>query len=218
MRIEQRIAVVEANHESDRDTVARHRVDPTAAELLLAQRVAQRVYHRAGRQPAFRQLPNLFQSDRELRRVRLVAQLQRADQLLGEIAAHAVGEDRDLGEDVGAGFEIGPLFAMPADSLVAGTHADDALAIRQHRLPREAGEDVDALRFDELGHPLHELGERDDVVAVIPERRRRDRQPERLLRREEVDVVLTHFALERRALRLKVGHEIAQGGGIEQRT
>ena len=76
------------------------------------------------------------------------AELQRASQLLGEIAAHAVGEDRDLREDVGAGLERALLLAMPADALVAGAHADHAVAVEQHRLAGEAREEIDARGFD----------------------------------------------------------------------
>ena len=46
----------------------------------------------------------------------------------------------------------------------------------EHLRRRESAEDVDAGGFDLPGQPLHELVERDDVVAVIPERRRRDRE------------------------------------------
>ena len=49
--------------------------------------------------------------------MRRIAELQRAHQLLGQIAADAVGEDRDLGEDVGARLEVGLLLAVPADAL-----------------------------------------------------------------------------------------------------
>ena len=40
----------------------------------------------------------------------------------------------------------------------------------------ETGENVDALRLDQPAEPLHEPVERDDVVAVVLERRRRDRK------------------------------------------
>ena len=40
VRIEQRILVVEADDEADRQPAVGHRVDEAAAELLLAQRIA----------------------------------------------------------------------------------------------------------------------------------------------------------------------------------
>ena len=56
-----------------------------------------------------------------------VAELQVAIELLGQVAAHAVGEDRDLGVDVGAGLERALRLAVLADAAVAGAHADHAL-------------------------------------------------------------------------------------------
>ena len=93
---------------------------------------------------------------------------------------------------------------------VAGPHANDLRAVGQHRLAREAGEEIDAGGLDLLGQPLGELVERDDVVAVVAERRRRNRQPNLPSRREVVDVVLVHLGFERRALRLEVGNELAE--------
>jgi hypothetical protein len=44
-------------------------------------------------------------------------------------------------------------------------------------LAGKAPEQIDAFRFDLRRQPLRERGQRDDVVAVILKRRRRDRQP-----------------------------------------
>ena len=63
VRIEHRIAVVEPGDEADRRQAVRHRVDERAAELLHLQRIAQRVDHRARRQPALRDLPQLLDAD-----------------------------------------------------------------------------------------------------------------------------------------------------------
>ena len=212
IRIEQRILVVEADDEADRHLSVGHRVEPAAAELLLAQRVAQRVDHGAGRQAIPRDLPQFLDADRELRRLAVLAELQDADQLLGEVAAHAVGEDRDLGLDVGARLEHAARLSVAADAAVAGADADHAVAIEQHRLPGKAPEQVDAFGLDLRRQPLRELVQRDDVVAVVLERRRRDRQPQLLLRGEEVDVVLLHLAGQRRALGLEVRDQLPQRG------
>ena len=71
VRIEQRILVAEADDEADRDAAAGHRVEKAAAELFLAQRVAERVDHGAGLQPIGWDFPDFLQADGELRRVRL---------------------------------------------------------------------------------------------------------------------------------------------------
>ncbi len=136
------------------------------------------------------------------------ADLQRAHQVLGQMAAHAVGEDRDLGADVGAGLERAPRRAVPADAAIAGADADHARALVEHLLAGKAHEQIDAGGLDLPGQPLHEVAERDDVVAVVGKRRRRDRQPELLVAAQEVDAVVGDFAGERRALGHEVGHEI----------
>ena len=69
------------------------------------------------------------------------------------------------------------------------------------------GEHVDAFGLDEAAQPLHELVQRDDVVAVVGERRRRDRKPELRAACEEVHVIVVHLGCERRALLLEVGDE-----------
>ena len=69
VRIEQRILVFEADDEADRDAAVAHRVEPAAAELLLAQRIAERVDHRAGLQAILRDVPQLLDADRKLRRL-----------------------------------------------------------------------------------------------------------------------------------------------------
>ena len=81
---------------------------------------------------------------------------------------------------------------------------------------KEAGARGGLLGLHLLGQPPGELVERDDVVAVILERRRRDRQAELALRRQEVDVVLTHFLGERRALGDEVGNQVTQRRRIEE--
>ena len=67
---------------------------------------------------------------------------------------------------------------MLADAAIAGAHADDAIAVVEQLGRRETREDVDAFGLDEPAEPLDEPAERDDVVAVILERRRGDREME----------------------------------------
>ena len=131
-----------------------------------------------GSQPIGRDLPQLLEADRELLRLRAASELQSPQQLLGEVAAHAVAEDRDLGADVDAGLERRLLLAVLADAAIAGAHADHARAVHQHVLPGKAREEIDAFGFDLRGQPLHELVQRNDVVAVVLQRRRDDREGE----------------------------------------
>src|SRR6185436_18942678 len=102
VRIEQRVAIAEADDEADGDAAARHRVEEAAAEFFLPQRIAHRVDDSARLQPIPGNLPDFLQPDRVLGRVARVLQLQLTNQLLRQVAADAVAEARDLGDDVGA--------------------------------------------------------------------------------------------------------------------
>ena len=85
-----------------------------------------------------RDLPQLLEADRELLRLCAFAELQPPHQLLREVAAHAVAEDRDLREDVDAGLEGRLLLAVLADAAIAGADADHARAVHQDVLAGEA--------------------------------------------------------------------------------
>ena len=100
-----------------------------AAELLLPQRIAQRVDHGAGRDAIRRHLPQLLDADRVLLRLPPVVEREPAHQRLGQVAAHAVAEDRHLRADVDARLERRLLLAVLADAAIAGAHADDAIAV-----------------------------------------------------------------------------------------
>ena len=106
-----------------------------------------------------------------------------------------------------------PFLPMPA---IAGADAGHARALEQHLLAGEPHEQIDPGGLDLPGQPLDELAERDDVVAVIAERRRRDRQPELAAGRQVVDAVGADLAGQRRALGDEVGDQFGQRGRIEQ--
>ena len=78
-----------------------------------------------------------------------------------------------LGLDVGAGLEVAERLAVLAAALVAGAHAEHAPVLDEQLRGRGLGEDVGAAL---LGLPLLEARQRrhrDDLVAVVLERRRR---------------------------------------------
>ncbi len=104
---------------------------------------------------------------------------------------------------------------MPRSPVRTPTTRD---ALEEDRPAGKPHEQIDARRLDLLGEPLGEVAERDDVVAVIAKRRRRDRQPQLVLRRQEIDVVLVNRRAERRALALEIRDQLEQRGGIEQRA
>jgi len=172
----------------------------------------------AGLQPILWNIPQLLDANGKLRRLGVGADLQLTIELLGEVAAHAVGEDRDLRHDVGAGLEGTFRLAVLADAAIAGADTDDASFLDQHVLPREAPEHVDAFGFHLIGEPLRKHAQRDDVVAVVLERRRRDRQAEPSAFGQEIDVVVVDRRAERRFPRLEIGNEILERRGIEEGT
>src|SRR5947199_234193 len=93
----------------------------------------------------------------ELRNPPASPALRPPPQLLRQVPAHAVAEDRDLGEDVDARLERRLLLAMLADAAVTGAYAEHASAVHQNVLPGKAGEEVDPCGFHLAREPPHEL-------------------------------------------------------------
>src|SRR5262249_4340456 len=82
--------------------------------------------------------------------------------------------------------------------------------------PGKPGEDVDAsFALDETSQPLHESIERDDVVAVISERRWDDRELQLPRSCEEVHLIVMNFRCERHTLRLEIGYQVRKCRRIE---
>ena len=217
MRIEERVAVVEAGHEADREAPFRQRVDEAAPELGEPQRMAQRVDDRARRQALGRHFPQLLDADRVLLRQAVLVEGEAADQRLGQVAAHAVGEDRHRRTDVDARLERGLARAAAVEPLVAGPHAGDPVAVEQHLRAGEAGEDIDARFLHEARQPLDEAVERDDVVAVVAQRRGRDGEPQRPLARQEVDPIFADGGVQRRAALAPVRDQLVEGPADRER-
>src|SRR5688572_18309505 len=91
--IEERVLVVESGDEPDRQLAVGHRIDESTAKFIVTERIPHRVDDGARLDPIARDLPQLLQADGKLLRRTALAQLQAAEQLLGEIAADAVAED-----------------------------------------------------------------------------------------------------------------------------
>ena len=80
--IEQRICVVEAGHEADRQLPVRQRVDEPPTELLMPEWVPHRMYDRADIEWAAGHLPEFLDPDGELLRLPAVAEIKTSPQLL----------------------------------------------------------------------------------------------------------------------------------------
>ena len=81
-------------------------------------------------------------------------ELEPVHELLREVAAHAVAEDRDLRQDLDAGLELAFCSPCLPDAAIAGADADRR-ASRRAALPSgEPGKQIDAFLLDLLGQPL----------------------------------------------------------------
>ncbi len=213
--IEQRIVIVEADDEPQRDTTLRHRVDEAAAELILQERIPQRVDHGARFDAALGNLPQLLEADGVLLGLPVLRQIEPPHDVLRQVAAHAVTEDRDLGQDLHARLELALLRSVLCDAAIACPDADHTCAIEQHLASGKPAEHIDAFRLDLRRQPPHQLVQRDDVVAVILEWGRDDRKRELRLLRQVVDVIAVNGNGEGYAFGLAVRNQLAEGRGVE---
>ena len=117
-------------------------------------------------------LPDLL--DPELPDLGLAAlgEVELADRGAGEVAPAALGEHRGLRLDVGARLEVAQRAAVLAAALVAGADADDAAVLDDQLRRGRLGEDVGAALLGLALLEARERGDRDDLVAVVLERRR----------------------------------------------
>ena len=116
-----------------------------------------------------------------------------------------------------AGREIVLGLAVLVHALVTGDDAGDAGALIDELGAGKMREDVDARLFHELTEPLHQLIERDDVVAVVPQRRRSDRKLQRAGGGEEIGRIVGDGSIERRGL-LEVRNQLAQSARVHDRA
>ena len=196
-----RVGVVEVDDEADRDEVLAgllvlHRVDPRAADLPvlggdLQRPPRERVDHAVER---LGDLPHLL--DAELPHLRLAAggEVELLDRRAGDVPPAALGEHRRLRLDVGAGLEVAELLALLAAALVAGAHADDAAVLDDQLRGGGLGEDVGAGLLRHALLVARQRGDRDHLVAVVVQRRRRRDADLGFAVGQRVDRLLLDFA------------------------
>ena len=182
---------------------------------MRGQRPAHGVDDFAGGDAAGGNFPKFFYADAIGLRVGVFGEIKFLNELLGERPARAFGENDDLGLEIVAGLEVGFRMSFFVDALVVSANAGDAVALEKQFRSGESGEDRDAGFFDLASEPLHELVQRDDVVAVIAKERRCDGKLEFRFFCEEVDAFLDHFRVERRLL-FEVGQQFRNRTGVEQ--
>src|SRR5882762_10334253 len=104
---------------------------------------------------------------------------------------------------------------MLVDAFVVGADAGHTLAVEQQFRSREAGEDCDSGLLYLPAQPLHELIQRDDVVAMIAQRWRSDGEFELALGRQKVDSFFGALRIDRGFL-LETGKQLTHGARVEQ--
>ena len=167
------------------------------------------------RDAAGRNFPEFLYADAIGLRVGVLGEIEFLNQLLGERSARAFSENDDLGLQVIARLEVRFRMSFFVDALVVSANAGDAVALEKQFRSGESGEDRDAGFFDLASKPLHELVQRDDVVAVIAKERWRDGKLELRFFCEEVDAFLDHLRVER-SFFFEIGQKFCNRTGIEQ--
>ena len=150
-------------------------IEERAAAGAIVERPAERVLHQARPVLVGRDLPQLLEADAVLLRLAALGELELPDELLGQRAARAFGDERVLAAQLHAAHEVVGRLAVAADAHVAGGDADHgAVLVVKHFGCSEAGIDLDAELGGLLAEPVAERAEADDVVAVIVHQRRHD--------------------------------------------
>src|SRR5690606_22396682 len=133
---------------------------------------------------------------------------------LGEEPARAFGEGRDLGDDVGRRHVAPGRLAAAVEPRRRGPDACDAVAVDEELAGGEAGEDVDAEPLGLFAEPADDLGDRGDVVPVVPHRGRGG-EPGRAPLGQEVDALAPDGRAEREILVLEFWEELPERDGVD---
>ena len=127
---------------------------------------------------------------------------------VGQVAERALGEDRGLRHQVGAGLEVAELVALAVAALVAGADAPDDPVLDEQLVGDGLGEDVGAGLLSLVGEEAAQLRDRGDVVAVVPEVGGRRLERDRALLGQQIDGVLFDLLVDGPVARVEVGEEL----------
>ena len=217
-RREMWVRVVEPDHEAHRDQVVAEHVEPGAAIGVARHRPADRVDDLALAVPRGVDFPQLLDTEPVGLRLHALAQVEPVHGDLGQGAATALGQQRQLGMQLHPGLEVRPLLAGLGDTHVAGGDAAHAPRLVLEQLGRgEAGIDLDPQRLGLLPEPAHHIAEADDVVALVVHLRRR-RQPERPGLGEVEELVARDRRVQGGSLLLPVRDQLVQRARLEACT
>ena len=162
--------------------------------------------------------PQFLDADAVGLRILAGVELEALDHLLAQVAAAAFGEDGVLGMQFHAELEVLGGLAFLVDAHVAGGHAlDGAVFVEQHFGSGEAGEDFHFQRFGLLRQPARQVGQADDVVAVVVKALGQHEvgHAAGTFFRQLQEGVSHHGLVQGSTLFLPVGDQLVQGARIE---
>src|SRR6266705_1841735 len=217
LRIQTRVRIVEAGYKSERHNVVRTTVNPRAAVFLRSQRPAHGVNNFSRTDPASRDFPEFLDSLTVRLRVAVASERETVDQLLSERTARAFSENDNLGLQIVTGLEVRFRVVLLVDALIVRADAGNTIAIEQQLGAGEAGEDRYSSLLDFAPQPFHKAIQRNDIIAVISQRRRRDGKFDFAFFGKKVDCFFAHFSIERRFF-FKAGKQFMHGARFEQRA
>ena len=168
-----RIVVIEMHDEADRHQIVVVVIEERAAAGRIVQRPAERMLDQALLVLGRIDLPDFLEADAEFRRLAVGVEREFRDQLLGQAAARAFGEQRVFAEQFHAARVGRFVRAVLGDAHVAGGDAAHrALLVVEHFGRGEARIDLDPERLGLARQPAADIAERADVAVMIVHQRR----------------------------------------------
>src|SRR5215475_3618898 len=208
MRIKPGIEIVQADNQSYRDTPTRHVVDEPAPELLVPERPTHRVNDTTAGLLLIRDVPDFLDADGVDLRIPVGIQIELTNELLGQRSTGPFGQNGYPGTDIDTWFKVRFGFSGFVRALVPGSNTDDNIVFNQEIGARKAGEDIDAAFFDLFTKPAGEFVQRDDVVRMVLQGRRDDRQLELAIFGQEKNMVLVNRLFDWCAAFFPVRHQL----------
>src|SRR5215213_4784635 len=165
------------------------------------------------------QLPKLFHTNAVNLWLASFVESKPFDKELRERPAWSFTKHSHLRAQIDSGFVIGFWLPFLADTFVASAHAEHAIIFVVEQVSTgKLRKDVDARFFTFLTEPRSQTIKRDDVIAVVLQRRRRDGRPQRELRCEIKKVIFFYRRLERGTLLFKIWNQLAHSPRIHDGT
>ncbi len=163
-----RVAVVEANHEADRDQVVLQVIHEGAAVSVVVERPARRVHDHARLVLGRVDFPQFFDADTVGLRVMAFTQVVACFQCLAQMTAHAFGEEGVLGVQFHTGLVVRAGLAITTHAHVASDDAFDCTVfVIQDVGTGKAGIDLNTHGLGLFAHPFDDIAQTDNIVTMI---------------------------------------------------